>query len=473
MTATDPPVEDLAPTRPARRRPVAWWWGLGGLLVAVALLVATSSDRDRPSARVETRPDGEALPTDPPAGPEGGANPARPGTDAASTSLLPGATTTTLGLAAPADAPRTVAPRVTTPITVDRDGPVGTATTSPAPAPGGTLAPGRPATPGGETAPPPGPTDPTVPVPTPNPPVAPPPATVPVEPPVDPYVEGCTNLGLVPIGDATGSPPEGVRAAPRFRAMATTVQRPDAIVCARAIETWMDDIVVQQLIAAGKPAGRLIGGLAATDPVLAISEVEWTSFRFRVDPNVNHNYAGVPRGREVRGGVEIIRTSNGGIVMARADSLGFPVVGGAWDVWLAHGGPAGDMGLPTTRPTGDEKPVLRARQDFTHGTLVLPGVATGLEAEVQPASRYVWQPLTEQERAEATPPVHSLVEVLGDSYYVDRQGVRHWVADGSDYQCARYDLGATVASPRGGHRGWIVARFPQGPRFVCPSRATA
>lgn len=62
------------------------------------------------------------------------------------------------------------------------------------------------------------------------------------------------------------------------------------------------------------------------------------------------------------------------------------------------------------------------------------------------------------------PPRHSIIEVVGTSYYVDDQGIRHWLATGSDWSCATYDLRARSQKVR----GWVAARFPVGPAFVCP-----
>lgn len=315
---------------------------------------------------------------------------------------------------------------------------------SPAPTAPPAGRPGVPALPSGPRPPTPGePTPPTVP-----------------EPALD--QRNCPNLGLVAIGDAATDQPVAVAASARFRAMAAAELDAPHLVCARPIERWRDDVVVQRLVANGTDTGALVGGLRAQDPVVRFSRVEWTSFQFRDGGVGNRNFAGVPTGRIRLGGHEVIRTSIGGLVMERPDTLGNVVINGAWDVWMARGGPTGPMGIPTGEPTGILG--IGAHQDFTNGYLLLPGVTTELEAEAQPASRYQWHPVAAADRLAAAPAPHSIVEVTGASYYVDRQGVRHWLATGSDWSCARHDLGAQPAV----RRGWAAAARPLGDPFVCP-----
>ena len=286
------------------------------------------------------------------------------------------------------------------------------------------------------------------------------------DPPLERDQAGCPGLGLSAIGDVTGSPPVAVAAAGRFRAMAAAELGGAALVCAHPIETWRDDLLIQRLVANDQDAGTLVGGLDPNDPVLKFSPAEWTSLQFRNSGSSGHNFAGVPTGREQRGGVEIIRTTRGGLVMERSDSWGDAVVNGAWEVWMAHGGPTGDMGLPAGKPVADRS-ILGAHQDFARGVLLLPGISSDIDAEAQPAGRYQWQPISEAERNANPPPLGSIVEVAGTgtSYVLDRSGVRHWIVTQSDWGCAHTDLHLAASDT---WRGYQLAWFPLGEPFVCP-----
>lgn len=289
-----------------------------------------------------------------------------------------------------------------------------------------------------------------------------PPATNPdVEPPpsVPRDQANCPNLGLVAIGDA-GPAPEAGAASARFRVLAGPELEGPALVCAQTIRTWRDDLVIQRLVTAGQPDGALVSGRGHQDPVLRLSQTEWVSFaQFHDDDH--HNFLGVPTGRVTIDGTAMVRTSRGALVMARPDAFGFGVVMGAWDVWMAHGGPSGDLGLPTARPDGT--PETGAHQDFTFGHLDLPDARSGLEAEAAPASAYVWYPVTQPEREAQRPPINSILNVGGTSYYVDDASVRHWIASTADWGCASRMPNVT----RHQVPGYLAAEYPLGPMFAC------
>lgn len=282
----------------------------------------------------------------------------------------------------------------------------------------------------------------------------------------------CNNLGLVAIGDATPGDVASEAAWTRFRSAQPQIPDTDDLVCGNPVARHLDDLLIQQLVVATKPHGVLVGGTDPAHPVLWLSEVEWTSYQWRDPLDTNHNFTGMPVGRVTIGGHEMIRTTRGAIVMVRSDSWGYTVLGGAWELWMARGGPAGPMGLPEAKATGTMdatgRIVIASHQDFTHGVLTLPDVTTMLAAEVMPASRYAWVPLTAEEQAEPTPTSNSIQNVNGVSYYVDRSGVRHWIVTPSDWNCAYWDLGARETL---NVRGWQVAKAPLGSAFICPSRS--
>lgn len=347
--------------------------------------------------------------------------------------------------------------------------------------PADTSQPGQPPVPTEPTGPtePAGPTEPVGPPPPPPPP--PPPSEIPPEPegpPTGPTAEqqACKNLDLVAIGDPVVGNEVAEAATSRFRSAMPQIPGTSDLVCARwPIDRFLDDLVVQRVHVAGAPYGILVAGLEPTDPVLWLSEIEWASFKWRVSPGTTHNFTGVPVRRTTIGGHDVIRTSRGAVVMVRSDTWGHTVVGGAFDFWMASGGPSGPMGLPESRATGTDG-VVGAYQEFTNGELTLPGVVVDFEAESLPASSYVWVPLTAAQVAIAPPAPNTIQDVHGVSYYVDGMGVRHWIETFPDWKCAANSLGATDVKklevgpgPYAPLPGWQAAKAPLGPKFVCPS----
>ena len=208
----------------------------------------------------------------------------------------------------------------------------------------------------------------------------------------------------------------------------------------------------------------LVSGRGVDDPVFWLSEREWTSWDWHArgsDGSVN--FTGVPLERIMIGGIPVIRTTYGGVVMVRSDTPGIALVGGAWTYWLDHGGPDGPLGLPMTFPTGRG---VGAEQGFERGTLRLPGVTNPFDALLRPPSDYRWEPFATH--PPAMPVVPNSIVDFGDkwSFYVDRDGVRHWLRTQALWSCAVWDLGATRLPV---HDAGSVAAIPLGPAFECPS----
>ena len=295
-------------------------------------------------------------------------------------------------------------------------------------------------------------------------------------PPPPTEKERCLNLGGVAIGDAAIGDTASEAAWVRFRSAIPQIPASAAgMVCGtKLVAPYLDDLIIQRVQVAGKPYGILVGGTGSSHPVLWLSEVEWASYKWHSPGPTNHNFTGIPVARLTIGGYEMIRTSRGAVVLARSDSWGYTVVNGAWEVWMASGGPTGPMGLPEAKADGTIE--AGAHQDFTNGRLTLPGVTLDLEAEVQPASRYVWVPLTAEQLTTPPPAPNTIQDANGVSYYVDRAGVRHWIETTSDWSCAKSDLGAAevkthvVGQQKLPLPGWQVARAPLGPVFTCPAK---
>lgn len=497
MSVTDPPLATPAPSgRTPRSRRVAWLLLAGAVGIGAAALAL--NDRAPTSAG---RHDEQAVHPDPDR--QGRRTPGRVGRQSDD---LPGATVP--GTTAPSE-PGGIT--TTTSLPSDRASGRGGRTggdpgAAPAPGhstmitlpllPGGAIRPARPGTPGTTPARPATPistTAPFAPRPRPSPssfssPVAPEPVPRPGGPRPDkpgtattvpsttststtttttsPAVdeERCPTFSLVAIGALPPDPsPQLTALAPRFRELAAAELTNPNLVCAHPIETWRD-LAIQRLVTAGQADGSLITATDGSSIVLRLSEVEWTAYRFRGGGSpTGVNFLGFPVGRQVIGGLPVIRTTRGGLVLPRNDTIGIPVVGGAWEYWMANGGPAGPMGRPESIPTGFVTP-LGAYQDFTNGWIWLPGVATEIEAWVQPPSRYEWHP-----SAAYTGPVpadtrNTILQTNGMSFYVDRNLVRHWIRTTADWSCAHWNLGA----PEIPVRGFINGRHVLGPAFVCP-----
>jgi len=285
----------------------------------------------------------------------------------------------------------------------------------------------------------------------------------PPPPPLERDEEGCPNLDLYPIGGVSPETPEELKAlAPRFRELAAAEMDKRALVCAKPIEFWRD-LAIQRLVSEGTPDGVILTATNGTSGILRLDEIEWTGYRFRNGGSpLGPNFLGYPVARMSFGGASVIRTTHGGLVSARNDTVGIPVIGAAWDIWVAHGGPTGDLGMPMGLPTGF--PDIGAYQDFANGWMLLPGVTTDLEALAMPADRYEWHPRLE----DLDPAIDGrgkLLETTGMAFYVDPSGLRHWIRTTSDWSCAHWDLGAEKAEVR----GYVLGDYPLGDQFVCPS----
>lgn len=269
----------------------------------------------------------------------------------------------------------------------------------------------------------------------------------------------CPRLGLQAIGGDDPSHP----LRPTFRALLPDLQEGENIVCGRPLEPWRD-LTTQQVVAGGIPVGTLITATDGSSIAMRLADNEWAGYRYRYGgAPTGFNFLGYPVARTNVGGVEVIRTTTGGLVMPAPGTIGVPLVNASYDFWMLHGGPSGEMGVPLSSPAG----ILGygAYQDFTNGRMTLPGVTTDIEAFAAPVSRYEWHPRSEFP-VDPTDLRHHIVEVTGMSYYIDDDGVAHWIASQSDWMCARWDLGALpIVVP-----GYILGSFPIGAVFDCPTR---
>lgn len=374
----------------------------------------------------------------------------------------------------------------------DHPGPSGGPGSNDVPGPSGGSGPSPDPTPGSPSGPTDGPGSPAAPAPSgdPGPAVDPDPSNTPSSgqpvspsgasgadpgngPGEDPYevrARACAELGRSPIGAVRPGvgDPILLGAAERFRLLDETVQQRSAgdpvfdgaLVCADPIRRFRNDLVAQQLHVAGSASWTLMAGHAATDPVIVIDELELGVFRWDAPGIVGTrwNVLGVPTGREVVHGLEVIRTTNGAVVMPRSDTVGVPVLGGAWTIWERDGA---SMGRPVSVPWSEGE---GARQSFENGFLTLPAVESPFEALVADASRYEWRPLAGNVIGGPLE-TNTVVKHDGRSYYVGPDRQLHWIPTRGEWSCATNDLRAP-ASPEPIDLT-LLATLPLGPVFRC------
>src|SRR5690606_575467 len=105
---------------------------------------------------------------------------------------------------------------------------------------------------------------------------------------------------------------------PRFRALAPAEWTSPSLVCGSPLEPWRD-LVVQRLVTGGVGDGALVTAADGSSPVMRLSEIEWTAYRFRYGGGpIGPNLLGYPVDRSTLGTVTLIRTTAGGLVFASA-----------------------------------------------------------------------------------------------------------------------------------------------------------
>lgn len=288
--------------------------------------------------------------------------------------------------------------------------------------------------------------------------------------PYDARARACAELGRSPIGAVQPGVDDPILtgAGRRFRLLDDAMQKRSAedpgfggaLVCADPVRRFRNDLVAQQLHVAGSTPWTLMAGHAATDPVIVIDELELAVFRWDAPGIVGTpwNMLGVPTGRETVHGLEVIRTTHGGIVMPRSDSIGVPVLGGAWTIWERDGA---SMGRPVSVPWSEGQ---GARQSFENGLLSLPAVTSPFEALVADPVLYEWRPLSGNVIGEPLE-TNTVVKHDGRSYYVGSDRQLHWIPSTGQWSCATSDLRARpVDEPID---LTLLATLPLGPVFRC------
>lgn len=272
----------------------------------------------------------------------------------------------------------------------------------------------------------------------------------------------CPALDTVAIGDLPDDADAALAAfGPRFRALAPAELVRDELVCAGPIHRWRG-LVIQHLFIGQVREGTLAASADGQGEVIRFTEPEWRGYRL-LPEDIDIDLGGPTNHRTAHADHTVVHTSKGGLVAQRPDTHGFLVVNGAWTLWNRPDGLT-TMGFPETQPAISG--TLGIYQDFAHGWLQIPGVVNPFEAQLLGPEAYVWHPISDP-HADVPPDARgNILEVNQTSWFIDDDGVRHWIPAKRDYDCARSEHGARKITVR----GWVVATFPIGEPFTCPSR---
>jgi hypothetical protein len=214
---------------------------------------------------------------------------------------------------------------------------------------------------------------------------------------------------------------------------------------------------------AGQPAGVVM--LTSEGRAIRLTAAMWTSYREIAGEGSPENtaaVAGFPTGIEhddARHAVFVRLDRSGLLVGRRDDTQMFWIPDQALDLWYAHRGPTGDLGVPTSNPYPMGDGTLRL--DFEHGYMTAPvdDLASGtrvVEAVVVDGDGgLLGDP----------PPRRRIVrQGQGMAWWVDSRGRRHWIPDGGVWAC----LGGDAAVAADDLPGWAVGSLPLAEPAVCP-----
>jgi hypothetical protein len=251
-------------------------------------------------------------------------------------------------------------------------------------------------------------------------------------------------------------------------ALAGAVRRlaPDA--CAGGVAETFGDAEVQPLDdAAGRDDGVVMVTPSGTS--VRLTRTMWTSYREIVGKDNATNavtFGGYPTAieRQTDPDAVVIQLDGGGQVVGRRDDAQmFWLPAQVLDLWTDHGGFAGDLGFPTSNP------------HFDGGHLELHFEGGFMTAEVADVASLLLGGdvdtavvLDQDARAEPLAGVdveeHIVRQFTGTAWWVDDEGVRHWIPDGGTWQC----LGGDAAVAVDELEGWAVATLPLGEAATCP-----
>jgi hypothetical protein len=218
----------------------------------------------------------------------------------------------------------------------------------------------------------------------------------------------------------------------------------------------------------GHPDGVVL--LGPTGPAVRLTPTMWASYREiagRANPENATTYGGYPVSVThapdpgVPVAVTIALDQGGVIVGRREDTQMFWLPRQVLQLWMAHGGASGDLGMPTSNPyfVGD-----RLQLDFEHGYMTAEYDDIGALLLGAPVDDAVVVADPAEPLRGATVEGRIVRQVTGVAWFVDDDGRRHWIATGGTWNC----LGGDEAVAADNLPGWAVATLPLAGPARCP-----
>jgi uncharacterized protein with LGFP repeats len=131
------------------------------------------------------------------------------------------------------------------------------------------------------------------------------------------------------------------------------------------------------------------------------------------------------------------------------------------ELWTAHGGASGDLGMPTSNPhfVGG-----RLQLDFERGYMTADSADLGALLLGAPAEEAVVVPDPAEPLRGAAVAGHIVRQATGVAWFVDDDGRRHWIPSVETWNC----LGGDDAVAADNLPGWAVATLPLAEAARCP-----
>jgi hypothetical protein len=270
---------------------------------------------------------------------------------------------------------------------------------------------------------------------------------------------------------AAAPPCEPVRAGERGTSpeLAAAVARVAPGACVGGAAETFGEAQVQPLDdAQGRPGGVVL--VSPSGQAVRLSSTMWASYREiagRATPENAAAYGGYPVAVTRAGSaadpvaVTIALDQGGLIVGRREDTQMFWLPRQVLELWTAHGGASGDLGMPTSNPhfVGG-----RLQLDFEHGYMTADSADFGALLLGAPADDAVVVADPAEPLRGAAVAGHIVRQATGVAWFVDDDGRRHWIPSGETWDC----LGGAGAVAADNLPGWAVATLPLAEAARCP-----
>jgi hypothetical protein len=288
----------------------------------------------------------------------------------------------------------------------------------------------------------------------------------------DPRDGGRDAAAPRPTAATTAAPPcEPVRAGERSTSpeLAAAVAREAPGACAGGVAQTFGEAQVQPLNdAQGRPDGVVL--VSPSGPAVRLTQTMWASYREiagRATPENAAAYGGYPvavtHGGSAADPVAVtIALDQGGLIVGRReDTQMFWLPHQVLELWTAHGGASGDLGMPTSNPhfVGG-----RLQLDFERGYMTADSADFGALLLGAPAEEAVVVPDPAEPLRGAAVAGHIVRQATGVAWFVDDDGRRHWIPSVETWNC----LGGDDAVAADNLPGWAVATLPLAEAARCP-----